>query len=776
METTINVAELVKEIQELRLKVANLEQGLKNAEMSISNINNNTKPDPVTTNPDSPAKVPLKSNDNDNDNNSTESISISVISDKSPTKPENALQSNKTDNLPLVDDTPVNENNNSNKNIQKKKITKKISTESWIGKILMGALASLLVFIALITFAKILLPYLTDTMKIILMFITSFALTGTGFFFSKKKPENTFFKALLACGSVCIYLTILVTSIYFKAVSSLIMYILLALWAVLIIFLKKDKNDWLFFSIGNIGYFVSIIFMAGLRDVSLIIPMLIYVVIISIVYQITYWKNKYQKYAQIVINDISLFIFLVITSSLFKLTSLKKVIIVEVVTIVFSFIGFIFYAFIEFFSHKKEHFVISLINTGVFFATFFSPYLLDLRIDIPIILSIIVIIIPAIVYEIITIYWRSKKIAEIETIIGLGFSALLFYIVALILCINKYFIFYSGIILIVYSLIAVYGIVEKDILYKIQGWILVCICMFTGKALVSNMSFTIVAAIIILLSFIIERVVLNNSELFKIVNYFLLLVWIIVIGVQVYIEKRIVNSKTDENIYIIVIYGILAFINVLMILTKFYKTNNKNKEKNQIHIVLDILNLIFMIFGVHMVYALMQYDSAERMVHDTLFKTLYMIIVYILACVNLPLKDKGTSKRYLYTSIKFAFLLCYSLVIFKAPRFIISICMIAYSVVCVALGFRNRTKGKMLRIFGLVTTLIFVVKFIIIDIGFDSSIMKALSYFISGILCFGISAIYNYFEKKGKNNKDTDEEIDEINLNDEIDEINRNAN
>ena len=47
----------------------------------------------------------------------------------------------------------------------------------------------------------------------------------------------------------------------------------------------------------------------------------------------------------------------------------------------------------------------------------------------------------------------------------------------------------------------------------------------------------------------------------------------------------------------------------------------------------------------------------------------------------------------------------------------------------------------------LMTTLIFVVKFIVIDISFDSSVLKALSYLIAGILCFGISAIYNYFEK-----------------------------
>jgi len=761
METTINVAELVKEIQELRLKVTNLEEGLKNAETFISNIKNNTNPNPITPNPDNPAKVPLESNnDNDNDNKSTDSISISVISDESPTKQTNANHSNKTDTLLAGNDIPANENNKSNKNIQKKKSTKKVSTESWIGKILMGVLASLLVFIALITFAKILLPYLTDTMKIILMFIASFILTGTGFFFNRKKPENTFFKALLACGSVCIYLTILVTGLYFKAVSSLVMYILLALWAVFVIFLKKYKTDWLFFVIGNLGYFVSLIIMTGLKDVSLIIPMLIYVVVISSVYQIMYWKNKYQRYTQNTINNISLLILLIIVSSIFRLIALRKVIIVEIVAIAFSFIGFIFYTFIDIFNYKMEHFIIALINVAVYYAEFFFPNLSILRIDVPIMLSVTVIIIPAIVFEIIAIYWRIKNIAENQTIINLTISVVLFYIVALILCLNNYFIFYSGIILVVYSLIAIYGIVKKDILFKIQGWVLVCICIFTG-IIVSNMSFTVVAAVIILLSLIVESVILNDSEPFKIVSYLLFLAWILRIAIQVYNQKIIVITEGNTQTYVVVIYGIMALINMVMILIKFYRTNNKNKEGKRIRFILDVLNAIFMIVGVNMVYYIyVVFSSPIRMMYYTTLKIIYLIIVYVLALINLPLKDKGTSKRYLYTGIKFALLLCFTLVIFEAPRFIISICMIAYAVVCVTLGFRNRTIGKMLRIFGLLTTLVFVVKFIIIDIGFDSSIMKALSYFISGILCFGISAIYNYFEKKGKNN-DTDEDTDE---------------
>ena len=98
--------------------------------------------------------------------------------------------------------------------------------------------------------------------------------------------------------------------------------------------------------------------------------------------------------------------------------------------------------------------------------------------------------------------------------------------------------------------------------------------------------------------------------------------------------------------------------------------------------------------------------------------------------------------------MKFGALLLYSLSTFKTPSFVISVCMIAFAVLCIALGFKNSLLTKELRVFGLITTLIFVVKFIVFDISFDSSVLKALSYLLSGILCFGISAIYNHFEKR----------------------------
>jgi len=765
MRDSKKVKELEREIEDLRLKVYTLEEGLKNAEVFINNIKNNPYSGPV--NHAKPEEVSKESGDNYDD--SDDSVPLGVK--KVPASSTGASHSNRTNNIPLIviDDIPpnnnntandvttnqnntandvsTNQNNTANENeeiILIEDTTGKSNTESWIGKILMGFLASLLVFIALVTFAKVLLPYITDTIKIILMFVVSIIITATGFIFRQKK-ENIFTNALLACGSTCIYISILVTGIYFKAISSIVMYILIGIWAILNIFFKKNIKDWLFFAIGNLGYLISIIFSIGQNDATLIIPMLIYMAMISVVYLIMHWKNEPQRHTQNVINVISIFAFQVIVSD--KYEKIIEINIVGAVAIAFSFIGFIAYIASDLFKYKAVHFYIAGVNTIVFILSYFF-FVDGLYMNKLYFITFIVISIPAIVLEMINIYWKIKKLADVEIILNAVFSGFIFAFATSFIIFKKHFIIKYGIIMIVHSLIIIYGYIKKEVVFKIQGWALVLFCMFSGVFFMMNLTFCIISIILTASFLVVEAVVYNDSENGKIFNYCLLQVWIFIIGLHV--KKDILIDNDYDAIINIVTFGIMAILNVVMILIKFYKMKDKEEEEEEeknkedegknIHVLLDILNLIFMVNGGKMMI----------LSNDYLFKILYLVIVVFLACINLPVKDKGSRERYLYAAIKFAVIIYFSFCIFEAPNFVISICMIAYSVVCVAFGFKNRLLGKFIRVFGLVMTLIFVFKFIVIDINYDSSVMKAVSYLVSGILCFGISAIYSYFERKQK--------------------------
>ena len=56
----------------------------------------------------------------------------------------------------------------------------------------MGVFASVLIFISIILFATVLLPYFNDTAKMITTFVLSFAFTGVGLWKLKKDKENKF--------------------------------------------------------------------------------------------------------------------------------------------------------------------------------------------------------------------------------------------------------------------------------------------------------------------------------------------------------------------------------------------------------------------------------------------------------------------------------------------------------------------------------------------------------------------------------------------------------
>ena len=72
--------------------------------------------------------------------------------------------------------------------------------EKLFGKNFMGIFASVLIFISLIIFATLLLPYLTDTIKLIGLYIISFGLITAGFVLVKRNKENKFNIALIGCG------------------------------------------------------------------------------------------------------------------------------------------------------------------------------------------------------------------------------------------------------------------------------------------------------------------------------------------------------------------------------------------------------------------------------------------------------------------------------------------------------------------------------------------------------------------------------------------------
>ncbi|MBC7959974.1 MAG: hypothetical protein H7X94_08915, partial [Vallitaleaceae bacterium] len=52
-----------------------------------------------------------------------------------------------------------------------------------------------------------------------------------------------------------------------------------------------------------------------------------------------------------------------------------------------------------------------------------------------------------------------------------------------------------------------------------------------------------------------------------------------------------------------------------------------------------------------------------------------------------------------------------------------------------------------LRLYGLILTIIMVVKFILVDLSQENSITRVLALMFGGLICFGISVMYNKLNK-----------------------------
>lgn len=75
-----------------------------------------------------------------------------------------------------------------------------------------------------------------------------------------------------------------------------------------------------------------------------------------------------------------------------------------------------------------------------------------------------------------------------------------------------------------------------------------------------------------------------------------------------------------------------------------------------------------------------------------------------------------------------------------------SVCCMACALVCAAIGFRVGIGG--LRLYGLILTLVCVVKLVMIDITGLNELEHAAAFMVGGLICFGISALYHYAVKR----------------------------
>ncbi|MCL2099258.1 MAG: DUF2339 domain-containing protein [Oscillospiraceae bacterium] len=142
-----------------------------------------------------------------------------------------------------------------------------ISFENWLGRNAVGIAASVLVFTGIIFLGVLVYEYLTDAVKIALMYAISFLITFLGIVLTLKK-QNTFTAILTGCGCGSIFISVLITHAYFGYIGDMASFSMLAVWMGASLYLAKRINSLLISIISHTGMVISICFAltAGIND------------------------------------------------------------------------------------------------------------------------------------------------------------------------------------------------------------------------------------------------------------------------------------------------------------------------------------------------------------------------------------------------------------------------------------------------------------------------------------------------------------------------------
>jgi hypothetical protein len=199
----------------------------------------------------------------------------------------------------------------------------------------------------------------------------------------------------------------------------------------------------------------------------------------------------------------------------------------------------------------------------------------------------------------------------------------------------------------------------------------------------------------------------------------------------------VINSSDDvDSIKYITFYTIFAIISLITNRNFFINDWETGEEELNTSKLVKIYNAVIMFVSLLYMLALGHKDSNW---------TFLVILISVLLFSNNTMKLLEINENFsIYLAIKFTILMIVVLKAFDAMSIIISITCFIIAAVSITLGFIVLIKG--FRIYGLVLSLLSACKLILIDIGYNSSMSRAVGFLICGIICFGISFVYNKME------------------------------
>lgn len=627
---------------------------------------------------------------------------------------------------------------------------KPMDLENMIGKSWMGIFASILIFVSFILFATLLAPFITDTIKMVAMYIVSVSFTLFGLI-KLKKNHNKLYLAISSCGVGAVYISLLLTNLYFKAIGDVALYLFILVWAVFVCYLSRWQ-DRIFQIIGQCGISIAMLFGVILcvetdDAAKFLLLSLFFVVTSAIFYGSNYNREFHKNIINNVFNVVNVFQLWIgyclfdTTPMLFSPEKLSDEWIaylpeIERTTHLLEIAGmvillFLVLQFILFLISKlKEN------NTGFGLLMISNSILMMLFIDIMTYgAGNNTRGIPFLVIGFFLLTVIEKKFANRKDNgrILMQFFALPLFILSVYMI--TFFQDHIGLsfIMILFLLLGYY---TDDTVYKFESLIMAAIyCFSTMKYSIEYFCLGLLFFAILTILMYIKKKQYNIS--FKLSSYFIGLLFICVGLANVFDEM-----KVDYNISETVIFTVMALLNVLAMKTRFVKNFQTLQTEKVSVIATRITNALFMAYSLFAIT-----DTSNEICHYILI--LLAILIFMINTKNLLEHNKGLLPG-IYIGIKLTVLIITILGSFDAANYVISISVFLFAILSIVVGFRFFFKS--FRIYGLILSLLSVAKLILVDISYDNTLGHALSFFICGILCFVISMIYHLIDRKVQDN------------------------
>lgn len=604
--------------------------------------------------------------------------------------------------------------------------------ERFFGRNFMGIFASILIFISIGLFAVLVLPQLSDIIKIIVMYTASFAILASGIFLEKKNKDNSFYLVLLSLGTGALYISLLMSNVYFKVLGDIPLYLFIIVWAILMRYLTKYKTM-LFQIIGYIGLWVSsglgIMMCVADNNPFMYLMVVIFYILCSFIFadmdrvilkiykpsekteqiHLTYKSRLISHISKPLIVIMFLIGFIYINEGWYRLIAIG----ILAVHLILDYC----FAYVEESDLDIVFSIVSVIDLLLLIGLFHQTYLTDNQ--------FVCVFAVAVAYAMLLTI--DAKEMDIKAVLQIP----CFIIIGLFCLLDDFMRTHM------YAYITVIpAVVHSKLLggkiYKIAALghtLCLSIIVFASYRTVGFEQLFIISVVsIVLLVMAFEE----DSLFVRIASYIILLLSIAVFidGVLFELIRDIPNIDYPRTWAGVVTFYVVSVIHIIMTYIKFFG------DEDRMFYAIYAVNGILMGVGC----TLMQ---------DEPFQVVTVIITLILFMINTKRIMEINDNAGYYIALKYTAFTTSVLAAMNATTYVISIVLLLFSIGSICFGFYKSLKP--FRLYGLILSLISVLKLLLIDIHYDSLAQNALGFFIGGILCLVISFIYHKIDTGFKN-------------------------